>query len=338
MLAKVNKKVFFAAIVLLIAFQWFYYRSNKSYRAQRDEKAAAQSQDGAAADSTKSGGKKMLQEQKVNKLYLLDAKKNVKESELWSEVAHKGMGSSLWTLDGVKAQIYSEKVTYTVTGERGKADDITKSMNIEGKVQLVSSNGYHFYTEHLDYDPISKKITSPDKISVEGPREKDGRLYLEGYGLAVDLASNSMIIQNRVKGFKPMSDNRVMNISSQTGEFSAKQQAVTFRNNVVIKVDPTVVRGNLAQFRYKDNKLDTLHMDGGIHMMDADKSGSAGEAIVFFNEDKYIFRKKPFLTQQENALIGDEIIVYNGGKRVQVKKAKVEYYQDEKNGKPETKK
>jgi lipopolysaccharide export system protein LptA len=136
-----------------------------------------------------------------------------------------------------------------------------------------------------------------------------------------------MIMRSQVSGFKPMSEGRVMKISSDSAEFSAKTHSVAFKNNVVIKVDKMVVRGNLATFQYKDGKLYTLYMKGGIHMLDVDKSGSSGEAIVYFNEDKYIFREKPFITQGENALIGDEIIVYNGGKQVEVKNAKVEYYQ-----------
>ena len=94
-----------------------------------------------------------------------------------------------------------------------------------------------------------------------------------------------------------------------------------------MKVDLMRVRGNYAVFQYRDGKLDTLYMDGGIHMQDQDKSGSSGEAIVYFNEDKYIFRKKPFVTQGENELIGDEITIFNRGQRVQVKNAKIEYHE-----------
>jgi LPS export ABC transporter protein LptC/lipopolysaccharide transport protein LptA len=328
----VKKQVFIFSLVLLLVFQWFYYSSNKSYKAYKAKLVEATSQDETPAvdENGKPKEKKVLEEQKAANLYLFEAKKNVKESELWSKMAHKPMGSNEWNLDGVKAQFYSENVTYIVFGDKGQVDEVKKNMLIEGHVKIDSSNGYHFYTDHLNYDPEGKRITTSDKVSLEGPHEREGRLYLEGYGLNINLISNVMVMQNKVSGYKPMSEGRVMKIASQSAEFSAKQRSVAFKNNVVIRQDKMVVRGNLATFQYKDGKLDTLHMEGGIHMSDIDKTGSSGEALVYFNEDKYIFRQKPFITQSENALIGDEIIIFNGGKRVQVKKAQVEYFQTDK--------
>lgn len=126
-----------------------------------------------------------------------------------------------------------------------------------------------------------------------------------------------------------MSQGRVMKISSQLADFSGISKSSVFRNNVLIVVDQMKVRGNFAKFQYKNNKLDTLFMDGGIHLKDPNKTGTAGEALVYFNEDKYVFRKKPFVTQSENDLMGDEVTIFDGGKRVQVKNAKVEYFEQE---------
>jgi LPS export ABC transporter protein LptC len=305
----VNKKVFILALVGFVVFQWFYYQTNKTYQ----DSKTVQIEEPVSQTETPED-KSLLQEQKVNNFYLIDGKKQAKDFELWSDVAHKGMGTAEWSLDKVKAQFYSENVVYVVTGDKGLVDDSKNSMVIDGNVKLNSSNGYFFYTDKMTYDPSLKKITSDSKVSLEGPKEKDGRLYLEGYGLFVDMNVNLMIMQDRVSGYKPMSDNRVMNISSQSAEFSGLKKSVSFKNNVVIKVNKMVVRGNLANFQYKDGKLDTLYMDGGIHLQDQDKTGTSGEAIVYFNEDKYIFRKKPFVTQGENELIGDEITIFNGGK------------------------
>lgn len=275
--------------------------------------------------------KKELEAQTIQNFHIVDTKGQTKELDLWALEAHKPMGSTEWKMEDVKAQFYSENASYTVTGKTGTVDELKKTMVIEGQVKLNSTNGYIFYTEKLSYDPIQRKIISNDKVSLEGPpEEKQGRMYMEGVGLVVDMPTNMMVIQSEVKGFKTMSDNRLMNISSQKGEFSGKRKSVAFKNNVIIKVDKMRVRGNYAIFQYKDGKLDTLFMDGGIHMQDEDKTGSSGEAIVYFNEDKYIFRKKPFVTQKDNELIGDEITVFNRGQRVQVKNAKIEYHESEK--------
>jgi LPS export ABC transporter protein LptC len=320
MLFDVNKTVFFVAIGLFIAFEAFYLTSKKKVELVQDPAPQTQEGDKKAAS---------LEEQTIENFYLVDAKAQTKEFELWSTTAHKAMGATDWNLDKVKAQIYSENVVYTLYGLRGTVDAIKHTMMIEGDVKMVSSNGYSFYTQHLNYDPAKKKITTEDKVSMEGNKEGDNNLYLEGVGLDVNLTTNQMYLLAQVSGHKPMSDNRNMKISSQTAEMSGKLKTMSFKTNVVIRVDLMVVSGPFAEFRYKDQKLDTLFMDGGVHLRDQDKVGSSGVAIVYFNEDKYVFKKKPFMTQGENELIGDEIIVFNGGKRVQVVNAKMEYHQME---------
>lgn len=307
------------AAIIVVAFQWYYFAP--SSRTETSE---------SVSTNQTTSEKKATEEQKISNFYLVDSKGQKKEFELWANEAHKPMGDTEWTMQEVKVQFYSEKATYVVLGARGTVDEENKGMVIEGDVRMNSSNGYHFYTDKLFYDAGKKEISTASKVSLEGPKEKEGRLYLEGKGLFVEIDKSEMVMQNDVSGFKPMSGGRVMKISSQRGEFSGRNKSVTFKNNVVILVDKMDVRGNLAKFQYKDNRLDTLYMDGGIHMQDPTKTGTAGEAIVYFNEDKYIFRKKPFLTQSENSLIGDEVIVFDGGKRVQVKNAKVEYYETEK--------
>ncbi len=312
-----------AALVVFVVFEWYYIRlepSEVTFVADTDK-----------SQNDPENSPKELEAQTIKKFHIVDTKAQKKELDLWATQAHKPMGLPEWKMEEVKAQFYSENSTYVVTGKTGAVDEEKKTMVIEGNVKLAATNGYIFYTEKLRYNPDLRQIISEDKVSLEGPPEENaGRLYLEGVGLVVSMETNLMVMQSKVKGFKTMSDNRVMNISSDRGEFSGKKKSAAFRNNVVIKVDQMRVRGNYAMFQYKDGSLDTLYMDGGIHLQDQDKSGSSGEAIVYFTEDKYVFRKKPFITQNENELIGDEITIFNKGQRVQVKNAKIEYHDSEK--------
>lgn len=313
--------IFYIAIGLLILFEVFYVTS------QNKVKLATLIEPVKPSTETKD---ESLQEQELDNFYLIDAKKQTKELEVWSQKAHKGMGSTVWELVDVKANIYSENMMYTVTGDTGVVDEIKKDMTISGHVKMVSSNGYLFHTDELRYNPEQKNIVTDDKVTMEGTKasQQEG-LFLEGVGLVVHLTNHQMILQNEVRGEKPMSGGRMMKISSQQAELSGTAKTMIFRNNVVMKEGLMTVKGVYAEFQYRDGKLDTLFMDGGIHMQDPDKSGSAGIAIVYFNEDKYVFKKKPFVTQGENELIGEEIIIFNGGKRVQVKKANVEYHQEQ---------
>ncbi|MCC6137593.1 MAG: LPS export ABC transporter periplasmic protein LptC, partial [Bdellovibrionaceae bacterium] len=323
----VNKIVFGVAIIVFIIFQWYYFSVSSS-------PTTGASGEASQADTAQT---KTDEAQKMTNFFLVDSEGSKKEFELWATEAQKAMGASNWKMKDVKVQFYTASAVYTVYGTRGTVNEEKNSMIIEGDVRMNSSNGYHFYTDRLDYNAEIKEITTDSKISLEGPKEKEGRLYLEGVGLYVDLQKSFMRIKNNVSGYKPMSQNRVMKISSQLGEFSGLNKSALFKNNVLISVDDMRVRGNFAKFQYKDDKLDTLFMDGGIHLQDANKTGTAGEALVYFNEDKYVFRKKPFMTQSENELIGDEVTVFDGGKRVQVKNAKVEYFESDKSKEAEKK-
>jgi LPS export ABC transporter protein LptC len=317
----VNKGVLLLGIGFLIIFQGYYFYSS-SLQSGLDDQTQSQSETDQA--------EKTSEEQKMSNFYLVDSKGVRKEFELWATEAHKPMGAPEWAMRDVKVQFYTENTTYTVLGARGSVNEEEKSMMIEGDVRMTSSNDYHFYTDKLFYNAAKKEIVTDSKVSLEGPKEKEGRLYMEGKGLFVELNKSEMVLKENVSGFKPMSDKRVMKISSQRAEFSGRSKNVSFKNNVLIVVDEMKVRGNYAKFQFVNKKLDTLFMDGGIHLQDPNKTGTAGEALVYFNEDKYVFRKKPFVTQSENALIGDEVIVFDGGKRVQVKNAKVEYFNTEK--------
>lgn len=319
----VKRLPFYSFLVILVIFEVFYFASLDSFQYENydPEKAALQQQE----------EEKAQQEQTFTEGYLVAFQDKSMEWEIWSEQAHKGMGNSEWQLTDVKAKLYSEDTVYSIWGKEGLVDEEAKTMLIKGNVKLVSSNDYIFYTDSLRYDPNLRTILTNDKVSVEGPKEKRGRLYLEGVGLQVNLNNDVMILENEVKGHKPMSGNRVMSITSDKAVMSGADKVASFKNNVVIKVNDMVVRGNLAEFKYRNGRLDQLVMDGGIHMSGENKIGSAGMAIVYFNEDKYVFKKKSFVTQGQNELIGDEIIVYDGGKRIQVRNGKAEYHSAEKN-------
>lgn len=314
-----NKIVLGVAILVFIVFEWYYFSTASS-------QSASSKQEPSQIDTS---GKKTTEGQKISNFYLVDSKGSKKEFELWATEANKPMGDPEWQMQNVKVQFYTESTVYTVFGDRGTVNEEKNGMVIEGNVRMNSSNDYHFYTDRMEYNAQIKEITTESKISLEGPREKEGRLYMEGVGLYVDLNKSFMRIKHAVSGYKPMSDNRTMKISSDTADFSGTDRSAIFRNNVVISVDKMRVRGNFAKFQYKGKKLDTLFMDGGVHLEDENKTGTAGEALVYFNEDKYVLRKKPFITQSENELFGDEVIVLDGGKRVQVKNAKVEYFEQE---------
>ncbi|MCB0377572.1 MAG: LPS export ABC transporter periplasmic protein LptC [Bdellovibrionales bacterium] len=268
-------------------------------------------------------------EQVLSGGHLVESQGETKQWELESEVARKKRGSEEWTLDKVKVKFFGEnQVFYRAVGEKGFVTDNQKSLKIEGDVEIVSSNQYVINSEVIYYLTESRTIEGPKPVKMQGPPEANGKggpLFMEAERFDADLSTNVINLYDNVRGRKTMSDNRNMKIASHKAIFSGQSNYALFKEDVVIHVDSMTITGPRAKFIYKDGALYSLLINGGVKIKDIGKWGKAGEAEVFFQEDKYVFRDSPLVVQGEDELIGDEIIVYDGGERVQVVKAKAKY-------------
>lgn len=302
-------------------FQVYYYHATRELEQQKIVLKTSSKAEQEGANT--------LQEQKLTHIHLIDSSEKIKEWEVWSDEAYQKMGSSRWKLDNVESRFYSEENTYSVWGVEGAVDELERWMQVNGDVKLITSSNYTFFTDSLIYQQTSRFMSTEDKVVMRGPKERDGRLSLEGQGFNIDLNQNIMRLENDVQGRKNMSDGRLMKIISDRAKMDTSKKNTIFEDNVNIYVDDIHVSGNYAEFRYLKNQLHSLVMDGGIHFAGQGKTGSSGKAIIYFQEDKYVFLEKPFFTEANNDLIGDKVIVYDGGKRVQVYKGKAEYNKSE---------
>jgi len=260
--------------------------------------------------------------------YLVESQGEAKAWELWSEVAKKKKGIEEWELDTVKVRFYGKsKVVYIAKGKKGYVTDSQSKLRIEGDVTVTSSNGYVLETSKIDYDAVSRSLVGPEPVDLKSPEAKGeaGPLYLRGQRFDADLNTNKIRLLGGVKGRKRMSGGRRMNIASRTAHFSGLNNMARFEKNVVIRVNKMRIRGPRAHFVYRNGELDTLSMTGGVQMNDLDKVGSAGQADVFFKEDKYVFQGEPKVTQGEDQLIGTLITLFDAGERIQVVKARAKY-------------
>ncbi len=255
--------------------------------------------------------------------------------ELEAEKAQKKQKSTDWKLDDVIVKFYGENsVSYNVTGKNGFVGDNQKKLKIQGDVVITSSNGYILNTEVIYYLTDTRKIDGPEAVKLRGPEEPDngGPLFMESDRFDANLNTNIINMRDNVRGRKLLRDGRKMKIISKEAQFSGQSQYAIFRKNVVIDVDSMTITGPRAKFNYKNNELHSAYLDGGVKIKDIGRWGVAAEAIVYFKEDKFVFRGEPKVVQADDQLIGDEIIVYDGGDRIQVLKAKTKYKPEDKDG------
>ncbi|MCJ8275878.1 MAG: LPS export ABC transporter periplasmic protein LptC [Bdellovibrionales bacterium] len=268
-------------------------------------------------------------EQVLSGGHLVEAQGEEKQWELESEVAKKIKGSEEWILDKVNVKFFGENdVFYKAKGLKGYVGEGQDSLKIEGDIKIDSSNKYQLMTEIIFYQTKTRKIDGPQEVTLIGPPEKKGKggpLHMKANNFDADLNTNIINMWDKVRGRKKMSDDRNMKIASREAQFSGQSNIALFKKDVVIDVDTMTITGPRAKFIYKDGELYSMFIDGGVKIKDIGKWGVAGEAEVFFQEDKYIFRDSPKVVQGEDQLIGDEIVIFDKGERVQVKKAKAKY-------------
>lgn len=277
-------------------------------------------------------------EQTMYGAHLDEAKGQKKLWELDAKVARKKMKTEDFSLDVVKVKFYGENgVYYNGTGDKGYVGENQKKIKILGNTVITSSNSYVLNTEVIFYKTDDRTIDGPQEVTLVGPPDQQGDggpLHMRADRFDANLNTNLINLKENVRGKKRISGGRNMKIRSHEALFSGASNFVLFKKDVVIDVDTMTITGPRAKFIYKNNELYSMFIDGGVKIKDIGRWGVAGEAEVFFQEDKYIFRDSPKVVEGENQLVGDEIIAYDGGDRIVVRKGSTRYNTEENQGEP----
>jgi LPS export ABC transporter protein LptC len=248
--------------------------------------------------------------------------------ELWADRGVRPKDSGEWKIETVRVKFYaSNGVTYIVTGRTGGVNPATYDLWIKGNVETKSSNGYVFKSPSVVYNSKLKKLTSPEALEMIGPTDAEGsRLELSGEDMFADLNSNDIKVNRKVQARKRVHGEKTAQIQSTAAHFSGATNLAAFTGGVTIDVETMRITGPEARFTYdsKRNALESLMVAGGVKVTDSDKFATSGSLSVYFKDDRYIFKGSPRVVQNEDELIGDEIVFLQGGKQVQVINAKAQ--------------
>jgi len=265
-------------------------------------------------------------EQAMRGVHLVETREGAREWELWADEALAFKDKDLWELRQVKVVLFADNgVEFTVTGKTGEIDSASKNLRVSGEVITRSSNGYVFKTETVSYQSSSRRITSPSRVQMEGPRDQQGsRLSLVGEGLNADMATALISIERSVRAERDVSLGRHVVIHSEGAEFSGRGRLARFLGNVVMDMEQMRITGPEAEFEYgpDGDTVKSIGVKGGVKVSDAEKWATAQNLKVHLEDDKYVFRGSPRVVQDNDELRGEEIIFLDGGRRVLVQRAR----------------
>lgn len=265
-------------------------------------------------------------DQSIRDMHMIETKEGRKEWELRSDTASSINKNEMLELDGVKAILFSDNgVTFNVTGKKGSVQVKTKNLRVEGDVVVRSSNGYVFRTSAIDYDSQGRRMTSNSFVEMVGPKDVKGHgLKLTGTGMQALLDESSMEVLRDVRAEKALDRGRKALIKSQRSQFSGKDRTAKFLGDVVLDMDSMRITGPEAQFQYdaKREIVKSVVFSGGARVSDSDKWATAQNLSVDFDTNRFVFRGNPRVVQNNDELRGEEIVFLDGGKRVQVQRAR----------------
>lgn len=265
-------------------------------------------------------------DQIMRDVHLTEAGRGQKEWELWAKEAKSLKDKNQWEMEQVRALFFSDDGSeFTVTGNKGMVHTQTKDMVVSGNVEIRSNNGYLFKTEVVNYSSQNKKLTSTEPLEMFGPVESgQPSLTLKGVGFEGSLGDSVMNVLDQVRATQSFRENKKAFIRSKRARFSGNKKMAEFFEDVIITYDEMRITGPIATFHYDSEKklVDSMVVDGGIRVNDHEKWATSKKVEVDFLKEKYIFKGNPRVVQANDELVGQEIVFFDGGKRVQVKSAR----------------
>lgn len=264
--------------------------------------------------------------QKMGGVHLVESQKGSRDWELFAEKAFGTPEQGSWKLDKVRVQYYNnEHMDFTVVGDTGETEGKTKNMKIMGHVVTESANGYVFKTETVLYEAMGRKISSPGKIKMTGPKDSEGSgLSLTGEKMTVLVDENLMKIDQKVFAQKQLKDQKILMIKSDQAQFSGKSNEAWFFQNVQIRYGELTISGPEAHFIYNPGSqfLDSIQVRGGVKVIGQDKVATSENLNIDLTKNLFRFLGRPKVVQNEDELTGEEIVFLDGGKQVKVQKVR----------------
>ena len=314
--------IFLIGLVFLVIAAEVLLFSPRDVRNVKREGILEDFSDQAVEDAQDNGAAQLLTD-----LELMEAGPEGKEWTLRAKEAALYPDTNEWKVKGVNVKLYGEDgAEYLVTGDSGKVEIESKDIWVNGNVRVTSENGYVIATKNVVYNGAEKKLTSQEKILMTGPDKQEERpLRVRGTGLSAELKNNRIYLLNDVEASKPMEDEMLLAIESESAEFSGVTRLTKFVRSVVVDYGGTRITGPYAEFQYGKESIRSMEISGGIKVTDLEKWATAREIEMIFPEEKYILRGAPKVVQNNDELVGEEIVFLNGGKEIQVKGARAKF-------------
>lgn len=226
-----------------------------------------------------------------------------------------------WELEEVDGQHFGEnKQRIDFSSERGTTNLKQKSFSLVENVRAKSTGGYKLETDTLSFetDKSGEKIfKTPDPVRIYNPSEQ---LEVFSVGLRGEVQTGVVELLSEVSCQKSVKDYKDILIKSDKAEFKTSLKSIRFKENLRVSQEKFKIKGEEAYFVYdeKTKALKSVQVDGDILASDGIKTAMSDTVEMRTTEDVIIFQGNPRIRMGKNEMIGQEILITNKQKNIQV--------------------
>jgi LPS export ABC transporter protein LptC len=115
--------------------------------------------------------------------------------EIRAEKAGYRKKENLVFFDKMEVKLFlSDGKNVVMSGQTGQMNTVTKDMQINGNVEITSSNGERFKTDYLQYSYADKKLHTEAAVLMEMPR-----IQIRGVGMSFSLKNRDVELLSKVQ-------------------------------------------------------------------------------------------------------------------------------------------
>jgi len=315
------RKIYGFTLITVCIFVTLFFYFNQGFKA--DEQQHGDDKKKISNDKKLKNNSKMIVEQSIKGVYLVDTQHNNTNWELWAESALSNSETSDWRFNDIKVKFYTKKrKIYNVNASIASVNIKKKIMVFDGGVSMTSPNGYLMKAKNLEYDFDEKKIFSNDTIEVVADKKNIKEpIHFKSKDLVVNLNS-SVISLNEVTSSRKLKKNKKIKISSEEAWLFGNSYKVRYKKRVRLKGFGMNLNSYLLDLNInkKPKTLNTVVAKGRVKILSGDRTIEAGQALIEVKNEVVTLTDKPKLTQNEDILLGEKITFYAKTKVVSVKK------------------
>ncbi len=279
----------------------------------------------------KNTSNKVLIEQSVRGIYLVDSQENNTNWELWAESTLTTSVNSNWRFNQVRVFFYSkEKDKYKVTSDIASLDLKNQKMSFEGNIVIEAPNGYLMKATSLSYNFLDKFIFSNEPVEVKTTGQSLQKPISFTASQMEVFIENSKINLQGIKSEKTLDNNKKVFVESHFAFLSGLNYFIEYKDKVHLKGMGIDLKSQFLKMIVNplNRTLKKVIAKKNVRVQQGVRRGYSQKTVMDIKTEVVTMTENPRLQQGSDVLYGDKIIFYNKTQGVAIRRARAKVDRD----------